>query len=271
MIATVRETITSLKKPDYGQVIVTKTTKSVFWYWTKYFLIIAAIPIIAAVVLLTRFLPQLPGFVEKKLPEGVLGFKDKVMFSTVKQPLVYEFADGQTSFKFVFDLEASPSALDSVDTGLLILKDRIITKSNAGQSQAQEYGNVPDFSIDKFQIAAWLQSHLSGLWSVGFFLILVLSSIIIGITWVIRAGFFLVWALIFWLFSKYVLKQPLTYIQILKLVIYASVLPLILSVILAIMPNSLLSLLNTGIFVAFTYIWIKNFSAVPSPEKPTTK
>jgi hypothetical protein len=257
VLATFRETITSLRDPKYGSVIITKPVKPVIWYWTKYLLLVSLVPLVLAIVVLTRFLPEVPRLVEKHLPEGVLTAKDHQLSSTISQPLRWQ----ESGFTFLFDLQASPSAIDSAENGILIMKDRVITKSSDGQFHSQNFSNLPDFSTDKHQIAAWIQSHRSRLWFSGLIIIQIAGVIIFSLTWVFRILLLLVWTVVFWLITKYLLKKSLPYFQVFNLVVYASVLPLLLSLLLTLAPNNLLSLINTGIFVYFTYSWIKNLPA----------
>jgi len=261
MIATFKETITSLKNLDYGREIIKKPIKSVLWYWTKYLLIFSLIPLILVIFAFTRFLPETPKLINKHLPEGVLGIKDGLMFSTLKQPLVYDFSDSQgESFNFTFDLQASPSAIDTYDNGLLVLKDQVITKSTGGKYQSQKYTSVPDFSVDKEIIADWVNTNRHKLWLVGTLIVILVGVLIIAVTWAFRALAFVGWSLVFLLLNKLVFKKTLSFSNILNLVIYASVLPLFLSLLLTLMPNSFLTLLNTGVFVMYVYLWAKNIT-----------
>ncbi len=277
MLATFKETITSLRDPKYGQIIIAKPLKSVVWYWTKYLLLVSFIPMIIAIVLLTRFLPEAPKLVEKKLPEGTLGSKNHELFTTI-QPLDLKIpeTEGSGPFRFIFDLNASPSAAESMSDGVLVLKDQLIVKTSDGRTQIQTFEKLPDFSTDKSQIAGWIRAHRYQIWTAGFIVILLVTAVISGITWVFRFLIFLVWTLVSWLVAKYLMKKSLTYLQVLNIVIYSSIIPLLLSLILTLTPNPILSLLNTGIFVFFIFTWIKNISPsaavtssapLPSPVK----
>ena len=275
MIATFKETITSLQDNKYGQVIITKPLKPVIWYWTKYLILIAVIPLILVIVILTRFLPEIPQIIKSQLPEGTLTAKDHILTSTISQPLRYEESD----MAIIFDLQASSSAIESISNGVLITKDKIIVKSADGQTQTRDYLNLPDFSVDKYQIADWLQNHRYQIWVAGMVVIIILGIIIFMLTWFYRILVSLFWSLVFWLFNRFITKNPLSYLQVFNLVIYASVLPLILSLLVMLYPNSLLSFINTLIFVYFTYSWIRNLSSpksapltpANSPKSPKSK
>jgi hypothetical protein len=270
MIATFKETLTSLQDNQYGGQIITKPLKSVIWYWLKYLLFLSVFPLIVAIILLTRYLPQSPKFIHERFPDGVIGAKDQQLFSTIAQPYRIDNPD----FSVILDLEGSEPELDSAKNGVLILKDKIVTKNENGQIETRTYGKIPDFSVDKNQIADWISQNSLKLWFIGLLIILIGVSIGLAISffmWTIRL---LIATVVFWLISKYVLKKSISYLQTFNIVVYASILPQIISFILSLAPSTIFSYLSLFIFLFFGYTWIKNLPTqetlvLPSPSSPS--
>jgi len=254
VIATFKETLTSWKNVAYGRDIITKPVKSVLWYWTKYLILISLIPFILIIFLLTRLVPQSPRLIRDYLPEGTLTMTDHTLSSTITQPSV--FRDGD--FEIIFDLNATPSAFSSTASGILIGSDRLTIRSADGQLQNLDYSAIPDFSTDKFQLADWIQSRLREVWFGGFLIITVLGLILFALSWFWRVVGMLIGALLFWAVLRYFMHRDLRYLQVLNLVVYASVLPLLLSVLLFFVSGDVTSLINIAILIYFVYNWVKN-------------
>ena len=255
MVATFKETLTSLQDPKYGQVIISRSLKFVLWYWTKYLLLLAIFPLLLTIFAFTYFLPQLPRLAEKNFPEGTLGARNHQLFSTIPQP--YQIWQGQ-NFAFILNLEGHPEDLDRTSNGVLILKDKFIAKTENGRTQIQTFSNIPDFSLDKYQLATWLANHRYQIWLVGTVAIILITAIFIGGFWLFRLGSFSLWTLVFWAGNKISIKKHLSYLQIFNLVVYASIFPLLLSAILFFAPNGILSLVTLGLFLFFSFSWLKN-------------
>ncbi len=266
MISSFREFITGLKDNLYGNVIVEKSLKHTLWYWTKFLLLIAVVPYIFSIIILTRFLPQLPKLITQTFPEGTLTSEKGILSSTISQP----YTVGDKNFSLVFDLEADPSALDSYQAGALVLKDRIIVKDTTGVTDSRSLANVPDFSLEKSQISSWISARRTQLWFAGLLLLTLLAVFLTAVNWLIRIGNLSLWAAGFWFFNKFFIKQTIDFMNIFKLVVYASVLPLLLSVILFFAPSNLLTFLGWGLLVYFTYTWLKHLRVHPPvpPQEP---
>jgi hypothetical protein len=262
MIATFKETITSLQDNKYGQVIIDKPLKVVLWYWTKYLLLIAAFPLLLAIFLFTRYLPEAPKFILDQFPEGTISAKDNQLSSTISQP----YKLGNSNFSLILDLGGDVSELDSVQGGVLLLKDKLISKSENGQIQMQTYGQIPNFSLDKHQLSDWITGNRLKLWIGGSTFLLIAGILITSIIWLGYLLTFVLWAIPFWLGGKFALKKTLSYFQSLNLVIYASVLPLLLSFILSLAPNKILDYLRLVLFLFFGISWISN---LPGKEAPS--
>ena len=255
MIATFKETLISLQDSKYGQVIISRSLKFVLWYWTKYLLLMAIFPLLLTIFAFTYFLPQLPRLAEKNLPEGTLGARDHQLFSTIPQP--YYIWQGQ-NFAFILNLEGRPEDIDSTPNGVLILKDKFIAKTDDGRTQIQTFSNIPDFSLDKYQLANWLTNHRYQIWLIGTVAIVFITTVFVSGFWLFRFGSFSFWALVLWIGNKISVKKHLSYLQIFNLVVYASIFPLLLSAILVFAPNGILSLVAFGLFLFFSLSWLKN-------------
>jgi hypothetical protein len=225
--------------------------------------------LIFIIILITRFLPELPALIRKHLPEGVLTMTDHRLSTTITQPL--EIRDPE--FLFLFDLSATESALESTDNGVLITQDKIISKSGTSSYQYQNYNQFPNFSFDKYQIADWLQSRRYQLWFYGMLLLLLVWGIILSFVWLTRLFLLAIWSLVFLIVDKFITKKNLSLAQIFNLMVYASVLPLLISLLLFIAPNNILSLINMVIFIYFSYSWIQNLPLAENSDllKPLPK
>jgi len=254
MIKTFKETIHSLQNPNYGNTIISLSLRKVIWYWTKYLLLIAGIGFFIAIFFVTNKLPQLPRFILEKFPEGNISFNNGQLSSTVLQPMVI----GSPEFALILDTEASDSALDIYSSGILFQKNQILLKSEDGQTDIQTYERVPDFSIDKQTASETVSKNIIKIWFIIFGAILSLTLIISSITWFWKGLSYLIWALLFLAIAKFIMKKNLDYLQVLKIVIYASVLPFLLSIILSFFPNPILEILNLAVLSYFGFNWISN-------------
>jgi hypothetical protein len=254
MIKTFKETIHSLQNPNYGNTIISLSLRKVIWYWTKYLLLIAGISFFIAIFFVTNKLPQLPRFILEKFPEGNISFNNGQLSSTVLQPMVI----GSPEFALILDTEASDSALDIYSSGILFQKNQILLKSEDGQTDIQTYERVPDFSIDKQTASETVSKNIIKIWFIIFGAILSLTLIISSITWFWKGLSYLIWALLFLAIAKFIMKKNLDYLQVLKIVIYASVLPFLLSIILSFFPNPILEILNLAVLSYFGFNWISN-------------
>jgi hypothetical protein len=252
VIKTVKETIASIQDVKYRQVL---------WYWTKYLIFISVIPLIIGVLAFTRYLPESPKFIQDKFPEGRLTVKNHQMITTITEP----YKVGNQDFTLIIDAGGDAKELDTVTNGILLLKDKVVIKTPDNQLDIQDYTKIPDFSTDKTEIYSWVSGHLFHLWLGGVAGILILGIIGFIFSWVFRIAVYGLWALIFWILGKYLLKKTLTYLQSLSVVLYASIIQLVLSLFLAIAPNQLLEALGTVLFVYFTFTWIRNLPETASP------
>jgi hypothetical protein len=262
MVKTFKETIRSLQDPGYGNVIISQPLKKVVWYWTRYLLLVAGMGFLLAIFFVTNKLPQLPRFIDEKFPQGDITFKGGQLSTTIAQPLFI----GSQEFALVLDTEASASALDKYSSGVLFQKNQILLKSEDGQTDIQTYDRVPDFSVNKQIASEAISKNIIKIWFALFGIVLLFTLIISSITWFWKGLSYVIWALLFLAISKFIMKKNLTYLQVLKIVIFASVLPFLLSIILSFFPNPILEILNLAVLSYFGFNWISNVqSELPAP------
>jgi hypothetical protein len=269
VIKTFKETIASLQDKQYGTVIIGKSLKQAVWYWSQYFLLITVITVLLIIAGVTYFIPQLPKLLQKTLPDATYTVSHGKFSTTLKQPVVL----GSSDFPIVIDTTSTDSsALAKTTTGVLITSDKIEVKQSTSSSQIQTISDFPDFSFSKNSTVSWISGHQLILW-LGVCLGIILISVVISILfWLGRISGFVVWGLIFWLFAK-VIKYPLTYQNCLKLVLYASVLPYLMSVFTVLAPSEVLSFLNLAVFLYFGLTWLLTLSKsskIIEPSVPVT-
>ena len=97
MIATFKETFTSLQDLKYGQTIIKKTVRQALWYWTKYILLITTLGVILAIAALAYYAPQLPKLLGDQIPDIDLTLKGGLASTTGKQPFIV----GDDKFIFI--------------------------------------------------------------------------------------------------------------------------------------------------------------------------
>ncbi len=253
MIATIRETWTSVRNPDYGQEIVKKTVGQAFWYWCKYVLLISLVLTGLAIAVLTYFIPQVSRLAEKYLPDMSIAIKDGQLSTSAPQPLKYQDAN----FTFILDTEGKVEDADQFTSGVLILKDRIIVK-DATQTRIislAEIGTQGDLHLDKQSVVKWLQDNK--------FTLLLISLVTAVVGAVTLLGMYLVWYWIAFLIggliiliAGLVLGRGISYTDALKLTIYASVPSLLISILFALGPNQAGSFISFAIWAIFSGVWL---------------
>lgn len=252
MLNTFRETIQSFRDKTYSHKILPKPIKSTLWYWSKYIIIISVLPLIISILLLTRFLPEMPKIIRENMPVGEIGAKNHLLFTTYKQPLVM----GNSDFKVILNLEGSPQDAASISAGFLILKDQLIAKSPDGTLETQKFTKIPDFSFNKDSFSSWVSANLLKLWFGGVGLLIAFGLLGFGLTWIYHFSLYSFFALIFWLIGKYLMKKNFDFRQSFNLSLYASIIPIILSTLQIISPNQVFDLIGLGIYLYFMISWI---------------
>jgi hypothetical protein len=171
----------------------------------------------------------------------------------------------------ILNLESNPADLNEVKSGILFLKDKMVVKTETGDIQTQTYDNIPDFSVDKYQLSGWISQNRIKLWIAGLvvtLLAVLLGTVFTGIIWITRLAF---GAVIFWLVGRFAFKKAVTYLQSFNIAIYASVLPLLISFILSLSQNGILGYFGLFLFFFFGISWIRNLPGKTLPHFTRTE
>jgi hypothetical protein len=264
MLSTFKETLASIQDKTYGRVIITKSFKSVLWYWTKYVLIFTSLPLILFIAAVTYLVPQLSRVLDDHLP----AFDIRITSGKFQSSLTEPFVIGNQNFTFIIDSTGSSNRLNSAFSGLMVLEDRLVFKDGSDQKDIFLFSDLDDFYLSKTELVTWISSHQQLLWFVAVAGILVAGILAFCFYWTSNLSSFFLWATLFWVVLK-PFKKNLAYLLILRLTIYAAVPSLLLSLILLLAPNDYLSYLNLGVFVFFVFSWIWNLTpTLPTPLLP---
>ncbi len=211
--------IESLRDLNYGSVVIKNSLSHAIWHWFKYVLGIGMCGLVIGISSLTYFTPQIPKFLQERFPV-----------------LPYTWDDGRVS---VF-----------LDENKLILNDR------KGQSNEIKFSDIKkDFKLDKNSIVKWTEGNKSWLLGAGLAILLSLELIMGGFYLLWQAVAFLLFAVGFWIFGK-IIKKNITFRDTLKIVIYAGVLPLLISTLNILFQDKILDMLSFGLFVFYAGAWI---------------
>ncbi|MEK7154632.1 MAG: DUF1189 family protein [Patescibacteria group bacterium] len=253
MIATFKETLASLQDLKYGQTIIKKTVGQALWYWTKYYLLLTAISLFIAVAALTYFVPQVSKFLSQKLPQDLaFTIKDGKLSSPLKQPLVYE----DSGVTFILDTTGKIKDLSDYKTGVLASLEKIVFKDQQSQLKEVLYKDFGNFQFNRDIAVDWATKNKGVLWGAGLGLFLLLA--------LFYGGFLYIYHLIVVLASAFglrvlslVLRKKLSYPDTLKIVFYASVLPLLVSAASFLSPSQDISfLIQLGLFLLYSIGWL---------------
>lgn len=253
MLSTFKETVLSLKDHEYGKKIIAKPVKAVILYWTKYILFFAAIPLIILIPVWTYFSPQLPKLFRENIPEVNLNIKNGIASSSGYQPVII----GDSDFSLVMNLRGRESDLDNVASGILLLSDKLVIKSPDKNIQTHTLQSLEGLDINSASVINWISAHLGLTWLLGTAFIISFTVLAVSLYWSKQFTLFLLFSGPLWLVGK-VIRHPIHYINALKIIIYASVLPLIISAITIISPNTIIDILNIGLFAYFTISWYRS-------------
>lgn len=269
MITTVKETIKSVADKTYGAHIVQKTVKAVLWYWTRYVLLFAVIPLILVIILLTYFVPQLSKQVREHIPDGFISVTDGQLTASYS-PAKYSSPNLVIQFDPQNSLPEDPASLPA---GFYVFRDGLLQVDPPDSYRVQKFTDLPDFRLDKTQAVAWLQNHTLKLWLVLFLTSVFIWILLTSFFWAYKIASLVLWSAGFWLFGRLV-KKPLPFWAAFKLVVYAAVPTLIISALLSVAPNPYLSYLNLGIFLFLSLSWLWNLpakEALPAKAGPAKK
>lgn len=253
MIATFRETITSLRDLKYGQSILKRTAGHAYWYWTKYYLLLTAISLFMAVAALTYFVPQVSKFLSQKLPQDLaFTIKDGKLSSPLKQPLVYE----DSGVTFILDTTGKIKDLSDYKTGVLASLEKIVFKDQQGQLKEVVYKDFGNLQFNRDIAVDWTTKNKGVLWGAGLGLFLLLAIFYGGFLYLYHLIVVLASAFGLWVLSL-VLRKQISYPDSLKIVFYASVLPLLVSAASFLSPSQNISfLVQLGLFLLYAIGWL---------------
>ena len=238
VIATFKETITSLQDLKYGPKILAKTGKQTYWYWTKYFLALAGVGLFLILAVITYFVPQVPKFLSQNFPES--------------QPAIYT----DSGISFILDTTGKITDLSDYKTGILVTADKIFFKDQQSKVQEIAIKKFEDTAFDKNTIVNWSGENKPLLWGiVASSAVLILLSygsfLYISYLVIMLAAAVGIWAL------SLILKKRISYINSLKLVFYASILPLIVSGFSFLSANDQITfIIQTGLFLIYAVGWL---------------
>ncbi len=247
----------SLKDLNYGAKIIKQTLAQVIWYWFKYVLMIGICVLGFGIFAVVYFTPQIPKFLSDKLPEVGLSIKDGQVSTNVTEPYVW----GDNNMALVINTKGTVDDLKDYQSGVLILKNKLVVK-NENETKFIDLSDFKDeTSLDKNMIVKWSADNKLWLLGVGFAL-LVIIILILGIFYLIwQTMMFLIWSLGFWVFS-FILRRKMQYINCIKLVITASVVPMFISALNIVFQDRILPFISTAIFIFYTGIWIYHLPSV---------
>lgn len=251
MIASLKETWTSIRDLGYGQAIVKKTMGQAFWYWFKYVLAVTLVLVGLAIASLTYFAPQLSKLVAKSVPDIGVSIQNGKLSTNAIQPLIL----GDDNFKLILNTKGKESDIDQVNTGVLVLEDKLLTK-NGTDTRTVKFSEIGDnVKVDKQTVVSWLEGNKMLLLGIGLGAILLIGTVLLGIYIGWKLIVFVVGGLLLWLVAK-LIHRRITFTDGLKLVTYAAVPALILSVFFTLIPNQLGATLSLGAWVFLACGWL---------------
>lgn len=258
MITTLKETLASLKDPQYGGKIVGFPLKRVIWYWTKYLLLFSGIILISLSALWMYFSPQLPKFAKSYLPDRQVRLEKGQLTITPDDPLRLTNPDGA----FIADTREAPDDYSSYPVGIFIYRDKIEIKQKNSPTQAQKLADFQDFSLSRDQLVALLNANrIKILWTV-FTLIWILGFLLTVFYGLFQLSNYSLVALVVYFLLRW-RHTPLPFWSLFKLTVYAAVLPLIISFIFMFTGGMFVSLIKLGALVYFLVFWLRPLISRP--------
>lgn len=259
-----KEFIASLKNPNFGRVILSRTFGQAVWYWTQIFFVLSLIPAIIILLAVTYFTPQLPRFVREKIPDGYVQIKSGKLETNQNQV----FKTNINEYSIIVDLLSDPETITDFPLGLTILQDRIVI-ADGNSTTKESFTDIPDFRLEKSSVAAYINTHITTIFAVILGLIL-FGYLIIGFTiWTYRFISFFTIGLIYLVLAGIMhKKQP--YMEMTKLAVYSSTISFVFSFILGLFNGWQLWLFNLAIIIYFGHRWLKDLPSTTPPVTPTT-
>lgn len=251
--------IQSLKDLNYGNKIVKFSLPQVIWHWFKYVLGIGICGLVIGICALVYFTPQIPKFLSDKLPEVSLSIKDGQVSTNMIEPFIW----GDKSMALIINTKGTVDDLKEYRSGVLILKDKLVAKNDKETKLIDLSDFKEELTLSKSVIITWTQNNKFWLLGVGVLMLIMLEIVLGGVFLVWQSIAFVVWSLGFWIFAIF-FRKKLGFLNTLKIVIYASVLPLLLSTINMLFQDKMLDTLGLGLQVFYAGVWIYHLDLTKS-------
>jgi len=251
MFKSLKQLFADLQDKQAGEKISQWPMKAPLILWTKYFAILVVVIALSIIYSLIYYIPQIPKIVSESIPNITLSVRNNVLSIIPEDPLKLTSPEGA----IVVDTRENPDDYSSYSVGVFIYRDHSEVKDNAGVSQRYDFQNLKDFETSKSQVVSWFTENKTKIILILIPVVLLLAIIISSFAWGVRVLGFYVWSAILFLCFK-LFKHPLYFKQILPIVIYASILPLLISYILFFAPHPLLNFLNIALFIFFSLSWL---------------
>ncbi len=259
----INETIASLKDKTYGRVIITKTIKECFIHWLKIALVFSAFYLAMAIVTAVYEIPQLPKIAKSNFPNGEILLQDGHLSSTLEQKTLLQTSD----FTVTVDPSAKITDPDSIPFGVLITSDKLYAKAPDEPVKTIELSKLPNLTLSKDSLAKYFSENQLKILGIALAAILIIGLIATIIYILTQAIGMVVWASVFFVVAK-ILRKPIEYRDMVKLVIYASVPWLLVANVVNITPNPIFYWLNLAMFTFFVFSWLTNLQSSQITKMP---
>lgn len=256
MIATVKETIRSWRDLGYGNQIVKKTFGQTLWYWTKYYIFILLAMAGIGVASLVYITPQLSRMAQDKLPDVSFDIKDGKLSTTVPEP----YLEGDEDFVFIINTKGKVEDLQAFKSGVILLADSVAIK-NENETRIVDLKDVDDVSVTKQAVVDWVSTNQPTILGIGLLALAVLVLIAGGTVWVGKVVAFFLWAVLVWVAAK-LMGKVVTYMDSVKLVVYASVMPLFLNLLGSFVQSDALTWITLIVFLFYSVAWSNSLPSV---------
>jgi hypothetical protein len=229
-----------------------KPWKASFWLFFRTLGLIGILPMILFIYMLTFYLPQLPTLIRTRLPDGNLKMHNSVLSTTIAQPSIFTDKD----VAVILNTEGNEEILTKYPVGILFLKDKLVVKDETGAINSRSYEKIPNFDFNKGLLADLIVKNKTKLWFIGLLLIViiyVLSILQLSLNLIITLGLL---GLVAWLVGNYLLKREFLLVNSLKLALYSSILPILLSGMLFMLRTELTALLPPALSLFTISLWV---------------
>lgn len=193
-----KETWVGLRDLNYGSQIMKFSWKKVFKHWFSAFVWVFVVWTLGTIAFWTYFVPQIPKMIIDKIPDIQVELKQKKLYVIPATPLV--LGDSQN---------------------ILAFEPEFILLKNNGKVTKIDYPDQ-NFSLNKTLVLAFVKESKIKIWLAGIALISIFLLVITLSLSISQMTGLLLWSVVFWVGGKLLLKK-LSYLDTLKICIYASV------------------------------------------------